>query len=472
MAFLLFDGIDITKHIKVKDVNRDSQSEIEVEAVLQTASGSSAQSVIRTLKKLLYHDDYKELIFGDEPDKFYYAKVISDFKTDRKRAHYQYVTITFEVKNGIAWQTTYNDVKDITKNTKQVDIKIDNDGTTTALPIIQVDFKGDNGFLSVVSPKQILEIGSPEAADMISYARSERLFDYRNFKSYDAYVVSAKNVAITDVIGQKQTGSISTFALNGGDWLGTLSQESFADTIDGSGLTFNIPANSEGQVGSLYEQLYWMSWFETGSANQMGVIKVSVSDANGKFLYAKIIEKTSLKNIATVKFVMATSDTTTQVMQSIDFVPSYKQSENGYLSDNGHDAMYRSDDTVTFYHAGGYYPFRSDYIKSKKSKQVHVYIGSVRGQNKVTNLFVANLMYQSDKVAKIADVPNRFGNGDTVIIDCEKKQVLVNGRVDNEIIFGSEFPKLPIGQTTTRLLFSSWNSSVPDVSVKYRKRYN
>ena len=69
--------------------------------------------------------------------------------------------------------------------------------------------------------------------------------------------------------------------------------------------------------------------------------------------------------------------------ESTHFVPSYKKSENGYLRDNGHDAMYRSDDTVTFYHAGGYYPFRSNYIKSKKSKQVHVYIGSVRGQNKL-----------------------------------------------------------------------------------------
>lgn len=472
MAFLLFDGIDITKYIKVKDVNRDNQSEIEVEAVLQSTSGASAQSVIRTLKKLLHHDDYKELIFGDEPDKFYYAKVTSIFETERKRSYYQYITITFEVKNGLAWQTTYNDVEKITKSAKQVDIEIDNDGTATALPIIQVDFTGDNGFLSVVSPKQILEIGSPEAADTISYARSERLFDYRNFKSYDAYKAATKNAAITDVAGQKQSGKISTFNMKGNEWLGSVAQANFADTIDGAGLTFDIPANSEGQVGSLYEQLYWMSWFETGLVNQMGVIKVSVSDDKGKFLYGKTIEKTSLKNIATVKFVMATSDTTTQVMQPIDFVPSYKKSENGYLSDNGHDAMYRSDETVTFYHAGGYYPYRSDYIKSRKSKQVHVYIGSVRGQNKVTNLFVSNLMYQSDKVAKIADVPNRFGKGDTVIIDCEKKQVTVNGRIDNEIIFGSEFPKLPIGKTITRLLFSSWNSSVPNVSAKFRKRYD
>ena len=132
------------------------------------------------------------------------------------------------------------------------------------------------------------------------------------------------------------------------------------------------------------------------------------------------LKKTAEATEESIKLIQANTankEVQTRIAQFQDDMNKVIQSSSWFEKGKSHEW----EETVTFYHAGSYFPFRSDYIKSKKSKQVHVYIGSVRGQNKVTNLFVANLMYQSDKVAKIADVPNRFGNGDTVIIDCEKK---------------------------------------------------
>ena len=55
--------------------------------------------------------------------------------------------------------------------------------------------------------------------------------------------------------------------------------------LRGSSLTWEIPADSNGQKGSLYEYFWWRQILWLGAANQFGFIKISVTDANGVFLY-------------------------------------------------------------------------------------------------------------------------------------------------------------------------------------------
>ncbi|MDS2724448.1 phage tail protein, partial [Streptococcus pneumoniae] len=50
-------------------------------------------------------------------------------------------------------------------------------------------------------------------------------------------------------------------------------------------LTWAIPVDSSGEVGSLNDYLLWRQVFMAAVANQYGFIKVTVSDTDGNFLY-------------------------------------------------------------------------------------------------------------------------------------------------------------------------------------------
>ncbi|HEN5912886.1 TPA: distal tail protein Dit, partial [Streptococcus agalactiae] len=87
-----FNSIDLSKLFRVIDIDRADQNEIVLTVKMRTSDSRSMQQNKRELRKILMTDSYCELIFSDEPELFYYAKVVSPFDESNGISWFQEVT--------------------------------------------------------------------------------------------------------------------------------------------------------------------------------------------------------------------------------------------------------------------------------------------------------------------------------------------------------------------------------------------
>ena len=159
-----------------------------------------------------------------------------------------------------------------------------NNGTVEACPIIRIKHRAENGYIGLVNQTGAFELGNPEEVDTKKVKQSELLFDYRDSKITNGLTASAKNVAILNDASENLVGTVASV-----DWAGRkhLFLENAGGTVgnNAGSLTWDIPADSSGDTGSLNDYIWWRQVFLLGATNQYGFIKVTVSDTDGKFLY-------------------------------------------------------------------------------------------------------------------------------------------------------------------------------------------
>ncbi|MGC4388597.1 phage tail protein, partial [Streptococcus suis] len=76
---------------------------------------------------------------------------------------------------------------------------------------------------------------------------------------------------------------VGSYDFNGRKFL-FLSNWSTSGGNSAGSLTWDIPADSNGEKGSLNDYIWWRQLFWMGAINQLGFIKLTVSDTNGQFL--------------------------------------------------------------------------------------------------------------------------------------------------------------------------------------------
>ncbi|MDS8158119.1 phage tail protein, partial [Streptococcus pneumoniae] len=91
-----------------------------------------------------------------------------------------------------------------------------------------------------------------------------------------------KEVAVTNDNKERLVGTLSTTSMWGRNHIelsnrGTVEK----NRNNAQSLTWAIPADSSGEVGSLNDYLLWRQVFMAAVANQYGFIKVTVSDTDG-----------------------------------------------------------------------------------------------------------------------------------------------------------------------------------------------
>lgn len=420
-------------------------------------------------------DGLKELTFSDEPDKYYLAMVIDDISMQESNGRRSTGSIKFIVPDGVAHSSAYknfNSDANAQSATDKMVFDLVNNGTVEAFPIIRVKHNAENGYIGLVNNNSAFEIGNREEADTETVKRSEVLLDFRGDKIAQGLTQAVKNSSVTNgsenLIGTSElikTGSKKRVKL----------REQFSGTYNKSystGLSWEIPADSTGQKGSLNDYIFCKLVYQLESIAQCGFIKVAVSDTAGQFLYG--VETYKRYNGLYCGFnVFATNNNGDyNFLNTLDFDSSSDSNRNPFTLSRGQFEIKRNDEKIQVYYNGSYYNFVVPEIRGKKSAKIHVTIGAFHGKPIIPHLYLDELMYRKDFVQASRDIPNRYPIGSNVVINSEDDTVYIDGIAKaGEVVDGSQWLSIPPGNSKLEMYFSSFIKKKPTVTIEFEERW-
>lgn len=443
-------------------------------------------TVAETLGGYLNVDKPKTLIFGDEPNKVWEAipSGQASLTVDKNTAPITAtVTVTFDVPKSYGenkaqalvssdGETKYGSIKKVSTGHYKATLK--NFGTAETYPDIKLKFNSDNGWVGIVkSSSESYEIGNPNEVDTRTVKQSEILFDYvSNNWITNGFSVGAKNQGRFNDNLQSLNGTLAIDNAWGRPHIALTNRGSGSTLLRGSSITWEIPADSNREKGSLYEYMWWRQIFWLGASNECGYIKISVTDANGTFLYG--VE--TLKHInglgCEYRFLASDGNGSYRTLDRKSFWGTHVMTQNPFNEPQGWADMQRFDDEIQFYYQGGYPKFKIPEIKGKKSAKISVGFFGIGDAPLVTHMYLDSFVYRKDYVNKEEDIPNRFRKGSILEIDMAKGKTLVdNLPASNELTYLSEPFSIGTGDTEIDIYTSSWTRTDPTIEVTWKERF-
>lgn len=443
-------------------------------------------TIAETLGGYLNVDKPKPLIFGDEPNKVWeavpsgQASLSVDKNTSPITAT---ITVTFDVPKSYGEnkaqafvssdsETKFGSIKKISTGHYKATLK--NFGTAETYPDIKLKFNSDNGWVGIVkSAIESYEIGNPNEADTKDVKKSEILFDYvSNNWITNGFTVGAKNKGIFNDNAQSLNGTLAIDNTWGRPHIALTDRGSGSTWLRGSSITWDIPADSNGEKGALYEYFWWRQIFWLGSSNEQGYLKISVTDENGTFLYG--VETLKYVNGLGCEYNFLASDGKGgfRIVDKKHFLGTHIEQHNPFNEPRGWSDIQRFDDVVQFYWWGSYPRYTIPEIKGKKSAKISIGFFGILGTPLVTHMYLDSFVYRKDFINKIEDIPNRFRSGSILEIDMAKGKTLVdNLPANNELTYLSEPFSIGAGETEIDIYTNSWIRNDPTIEISWKERF-
>lgn len=418
------------------------------------------------LQKALKVDEPKKLVFGNVPNKCFYAIPSGTLEFSEETEFLGEGTITWLIPDGVAYSTAEFDFYGVQNNGYQT-ITIQNNGTEWADVDYKITHNHENGFIGLVSQYGVIQLGKEEEADGENYEASEELFNgYGLFQ--DDHGTSYQNPENTTqgTLEVKNVAGYNVMALKGG--------QATSGFWNGGMKTLTIPVDSEGRRGAKNFYCYTQHWFEAGLMGQTGAQTIAFLTGDNKVICAMSINKSdTVGNTAHVDWFAPQN----KKIKTLDFQPtSYEDNPFNLKMGGGHNDFLKEGDKLRIFWYGKYYHFTIPEIKDMVCEKIQVWIGQWGsrdlGNQLVTHNYLKSIWFRKDNVEKYRDVPNRYRAGDVVSIDGESTKVYVNGMVaKGDEINGSNYPKVPPGTTEVQFCYSSFSSPPPQIKAKIREVY-
>ena len=418
-------------------------------------------------------DGPKELTFSDEPDKYYLAMVIDDISMQEASGRRSNGSIKFIVPDGVAHSSTYKRFDNGQEQRDKIVFDLTNNGNAPAFPIVTVKHNAENGYIGLVNTSGALEIGDRKEVDSETVKRSEVLLDFRGDNIAQGFARAVKNISVTNSRWENITGTSELVTADGKKRVKLREQPSGTyNESYSTGLSWEIPADSTGEKGSLDDYIFCKLVYQLDSVAQCGFIKVTVSDTNGQFLYGVETYK-RYKGLYCGFNVFATDNKGEyNFLKCFDFDSSSDRDKNPFALSRGQFELKRNDEKVQVYYNGSYYNFIVPEIEGKKSAKVHVTIGAFRGKAIIPHLYLDELLYRKDFVQASRDIPNRYPMGANIILDSENDSVTVDGiERAADVVQGSKFLSIPPGKSQLEVYCSSWVKIKPTVIIEFEERW-
>lgn len=424
--------------------------------------------------RVLHTKEAVKLCLPTEPDRYYLALVKGEVNLRGISDWYDQATIEFIVPDGVAHSTTYKRVTDFREDKGKMIFSIDNQGSENAYPIITLKANGDNGYYGLVNEKFAFEVGNTEEVDVEPYKHSEILFDYAS----NGWIVKGlaegkKNVGILNDTLQNLNGTLGIVNAWDRPHLALTNRGSGREINNAASLTWDIPADSTGERGSINEYMWWRQIFWVNPANQVGFIKISITAENGEFLYG--VETIKRGNGLTTEYNLLTSNGIGgyNMHKLGTFWATHNAHENPFNKDSGQSDLQRRDEEIQVFWRGSYPKFKVPEIKGKKSAKVHVALGAFGNDRPApTHMYLDSFVYRKDFVNGTKDIPNRYSQGSSLVINSETDIVYLNNLPNlDQIVDGSLWPVLPPGQSELEIIQSSWGNKKPSVTIEFEERW-
>lgn len=155
------------------------------------------------------------------------------------------------------------------------------------------------------------------------------------------------------------------------------------------------------------------------------------------------------------------------------FWATHNAHENPFNKDGGQSDLQRRDEEIQVFWRGSYPKFKVPEIKGKKSAKVHVALGAFGNDRPApTHMYLDAFVYRKDFVNGTKDIPNRYSQGSSLVINSETDIVYLNNLPNlDQIVDGSLWPVLPPGQSELEIIQSSWGNKKPSVTIEFEERW-
>lgn len=493
---MTFNGIDLSKYLKITNIIRPIGNERDVSVndapdfgvnIEQIKVGAKKHTIEfdiinekqfeierlkHTLAGIFQTDDVVMITYNDEPDKYYLGMVVGDISVSNIARWFQRGSFDILIPDGVSHATSYTpiDVSKAIVTGNKAAIPVVNNGNRPALPILKFTHPSENGYIGVVNKLGALEYGDVQEVDGFNRKKSVVMRDYKTGMNIISGLSHArKNEAVLNDTSQNLRGTISKLDLWGRPHL-HLSNQGGTSGNNGSSLTWTIPNDANGETGALNEYLWWRQIFWAGDTRQYGFMKVAVSDVDGNFLYGVETFKRSNGLGAEYNFFATDGKGGYDILKPWKFKATDKDTENPFNKERGFCDMLRRNDMVQVYFWGEYKKIVIPQLAGKKSAKFHVAWGAVGDKPLVTHMYLDQIMYRKDFVDEYVDIPNGISAGGVLVLNSETKTAMLDGkRTSNEVVYSSDWPQIPPGKSDLEIYWSDF-AQMPELDFKFRER--
>ena len=418
------------------------------------------------LQKALKVDEPKKLVFGNVPNKCFYAIPSGTLEFSEETEFLGEGTITWLIPDGVAYSTAEKSFTAHQESGYQT-LTIVNGGTESVPVSYDITHNHENGFIGIASKYGAIQLGKIEEADGEDYKASEILSEgYSLFQ--DDHGTSYQNPENTTqgALEVRNVAGYNMMALKGG--------QATSGYWNGGMRTLTIPVDSEGRRGAKNFYCYTQHWFETGLMGQTGAQTIAFLTGENEVICSMSINKSdTVGNTAHVDWFAPQN----KKIKTLDFHPTaYEGNPFNLKMGGGHNDFLKEGDRLRIFWYGQYYYFTIPEIKDMACEKIQVWIGQWGsrdlGNQLVTHNYLKSIWFRKDNVEKYRDVPNRYKSGDVVYIDGNDTAVYVNGmkRMEDEIR-GSKHFLVPPGETEIQFSYSAFSSPPPTIKAKIREAY-
>lgn len=446
---------------------------IKVKFAMQYGTGMTLETAKHKLAGVFNTSEAVKVVITDEPDKYYMGLVRGSVDMENVTRWFQKGEFELLVPDGVAHSSTYKRFDNGQEQPDKVVFNLVNNGNVPAFPVVKVKNNAENGYIGLVNTSGALEIGDREEADTGIVKRSEVLLDFRGNKIADGFAIAVKNRAITNDQDEARTGTSEIVNLWDRKHVKLRDQ-----TIQGTygnystSLSWDIPTDSAGGVGSLDDYITGRQIFVSNAANQYGFIKITVSDTSGQFLYGFETFKRTKGQECEFNIFGSNGKGSYNFLKCLTFTGIDDKNKNPFAPAKGQFELKRNNTRFQVYYRGYHYNFIIPEIKDRKSAKIHVMLGAYHDKPILSHMYLDDLMYRKDFVPGIGDVPNRYPIGSNIVLNSENDTVTVDG-IEKivDVVQGSKFLTIPPGESQLEVYCSSWVKTKPTVTVEFKERY-
>lgn len=307
-----FDEVELTELIRVFDIKRDVMPErvntsvdvpsrhgayytgykygirkVSVDFLLIAEGENSLEDFKRSLAFMLDMETPAKLQFSDDPNRYLYAVLegtteVAEVLDDGRG------TLNFVCYDPFLYSTTE---KEFTADSTGL-VVVNNLGTAPADPRFQVDFSGDCGFIALVSPDGVIQMGNTTEVDALPLPKQEKLLNL-DMTTTSGWTVNSSytklktgSSSIKGSVGNTLAGVKPTsYGTPTSGWTGPSIRRNLPPSIDTSGTaqyfeaTFMFEFKSE-KAGAITTSTVRRSI----DSEQKGILEVSITDENNDYL--------------------------------------------------------------------------------------------------------------------------------------------------------------------------------------------
>ena len=423
----------------------------------------------REIAGLLSSNEPQQLIFGDEPDKYYLAIADGQISLSEKFRHGN-GEVTFIIPDGLAHSLTTATVS----GQSGTDITVTNAGTAPTSPLLTATMAADNGLVGWVnSAGGVLQFGSPDEIDGTQHDDSETVFHHTMLGAPTGITLNAGTVVYKNYLGDaarpnKQAGSFQYAK----DTAAPMYNRTASDNWAGPSMSGTIAANSQ---GSNMGNLLWANRINLATnAQAAGRIEFNLTSSSNIVLSMVLRDSNYASDILTLDLIAMGQTIWSHNLDRKLFTNGFYSLQIGKL---GNQATFRLAKIQTL--EGGMNTgqtlVQSPTIVGLADAAIDGYTVWMPGFSDKPGWTInwSDSIFQWVNVEYWQDLPNRFSAGDELVADVATKTVYVNGVEDGTVqAIGNDWDKFMIqpGENTLQPVASSWAEPFT-AKIEYREAW-